>query len=496
MDLDHLLLLGSAVILVAIVSSRIGASLGLPSLLLFLGLGMALGDSGLGIPFSDASLAHSLGFAALVLILAEGGLTTRWVEIKSAIPVAGLLATVGIGVSVACCVVFAHLILGLDVWTAVLLGAVCSPTDSAAVFSVLRKVPLPSRLRSMLEAESGLNDAPTVLLVTAASAYAAGKAGGGLGHFISLVAFELAGGLFVGVVLGWFGVKLLRNIALPSSGLYPLAALVWSVFAYAAGVALHTSGFAAVYVCAVMLGNGGLPHRQATRSFVEGIGWIAQIGLFVMLGMLATPSRITVSAVIGALLFGLFLTFIARPLSVVVCAAGFRVPWREQAFLSWAGLRGAVPIILATVPLVDRVPHAEKLFDVVLVFVVVFTLIQAPTLPWLAGRLGLIDGGATDVEVEVAPMERIGAELVQVKIPDESQLASVEIRELRLPRDVVVALIIRGDQTFAPDEATVLRTGDELLIVTPATDRVRVEKRLREVGQGGRLARWRSAYAR
>lgn len=491
MDLDHLLLVGSAVVLVAIVSSRIGARLGLPSLLLFLGLGMALGDAGLGIHFSDAGLAHSLGFAALVLILAEGGLTTRWVEIRGAVPVAGLLATVGIGVSVVLCSVFAHFVLGLDPWIAVLLGAVCSPTDSAAVFSVLRRVPLPARLRSILEAESGLNDAPTVLLVTAASAYAAGTGHGGPLDFMALVAFELAGGLILGVVMGFFGVRLLRDIALPSSGLYPLAALVWSVLAYAVGVALHASGFAAVYVCAVMLGNGRLPHRQATRSFVEGIGWIAQIGLFVMLGLLASPRRISATTVVAGVVFGVFLTLVARPISVWVCAAWFRVPLREQLFLSWAGLRGAVPIILATVPLVDRVPQGEAVFDMVLVFVVVFTVVQAPTLPWVARRLGVLDEGPTDVEVEVAPLERIQAELVQVRIPLESQLAGVEVAELRLPRNTVVSLLIRDGESFVPEPRTVLRQGDEMLVVTPSRHRIQVEERLRDVGQGGRLARWR-----
>lgn len=491
MELDHLLLIGSAVVLVAIVSSRIGASLGLPSLLLFLGLGMALGDAGAGIRFTDAGLAHSLGFAALVLILAEGGLTTRWVEIRGAVPVAGLLATLGIAVSVVLCFGFAHLVLGLDPWIAVLLGAVCSPTDSAAVFSVLRRVPLPPRIRSTLEAESGLNDAPTVLLVTAASAYAAGTGHGGAIDFVAKVGFELAGGLILGVVMGFFGVKLLRNIALPSSGLYPLAALVWSVLAYAVGVALHTSGFAAVYVCAVMLGNGRLPHRQATRSFVEGIGWIAQIGLFVMLGLLASPGRIGLRTVAYAVLFGVFLTLVARPLSVWACAVWFRTPWREQVFLSWAGLRGAVPIILATVPLVDRVPQGEEVFDLVLVFVVVFTVVQAPTLPWLARRLGVFDEGPTDVEVEVAPLERIRAELVQVRIPAQSQLAGVEVAELRLPRSSVVSLVIREGESFVPEPRTLLRQGDEMLVVTPSSDRLQVEQRLREVGQGGRLARWR-----
>lgn len=492
MALDTWLLIGSGVVLVAIISSRIGARFGLPSLLLFLGLGMLIELSGIFPSYNDAGLSHSLGFAALVLILAEGGLTTRWVEIRGAIPVGGLLATLGIAVSVGVMWAFGTFVLGLDPWLAALLGAVCSPTDSAAVFSVLRKVPLPVRLRSTLEAESGLNDAPTVLLVAELSRIASGGGSdGGLLGFLALVGFELVAGVFIGIVLGWFGVKLLRNIALPSSGLYPIAALGWAILAYGVGTASHASGFAAVYVCAVLLGNGKLPHRAATRSFAEGIGWVAQIGLFVMLGLLSEPRRITGYAVLIAIASGLVLTLVARPLSVLACAIWFKVPLREQAFLSWAGLNGAVPIILATVPMAAKVPGAEMLFDIVLVIVVVFTLLQAPTLPLAARLLRVVDHGPTDVEVEAAPMERIDAELLQIRIPEGSKLNAVEVQELRLPRDTVVSLVIRDGTPFAPTGQTSLHIGDELLIVTPTRFRVQVEERLREVGQYGRLARWR-----
>lgn len=491
MNLESVMLLGAAVILIAILAARIGSGLGLPSLLLFLAVGRLLGESGLGVQLSDPELAHALGFGALVLILAEGGLTTRWVEIKGAIPTAGLLATFGIAVSVGLMALFGYFVLGMDVYLAILLGAVCSPTDSAAVFSVLRKVPLPARVRSMLEAESGLNDAPTVLLVTAVSALSTGASHQSPLALLAMIGFELIGGLFFGIALGWIGVIVMRNIALPSSGLYPLAAVVWCVLAYGVSAQVHTSGFAAVYVCGVMLGNGRLPHRQATRSFIEGIGWIAQIGLFVMLGLLTTSSRLTWQEVGVAVAAGLFLTLIVRPASVLACATWFRIPLVEQAFLSWAGLRGAVPIILATIPLAYHVDRAGTLFDEVLIFVVVFTLLQAPTLPWVAGRLGLVRGEATDVEVEAAPLEQLKADLLQVRVPAGSKLVNVEISELRLPKDTVVSLIIRDEKPFAPHGRTKLHTADELLIVTPAASRSQVEERLHEVGRSGRLARWR-----
>lgn len=490
MQLDQVMLLGSLVLLVSIGAARLGTRFGLPSLLIFLGLGVVVGQ--VVLPFNDAALAHSLGFAALVIILGEGGFTTKWAEIKGALPGAVLLATVGVGISVAVVAAFAHFVIGLDPATAVLLGAITSPTDAAAVFSVLRRVPLPSRLRATIEAESGFNDAPIVLLVATATEWAlGGGVEGGPVAMVALIAAELVGGVLVGVGLGQLGVWVLRRIALPASGLYPLAAMGWAVLAYGLGSVLHVSGFAAVYVTALVLGNGKLPHRHATRSFAEGIGWIAQIGLFVMLGMLAEPFRITGASALAGLTAGLVLTFVARPLSVFVCVSWFKVPWREQLFISWSGLRGAVPIIMATVPLAAGVPGAATLFDVVFVFVVVFTLLQAPTLPWVARKLKVSTGeDATDVEIEFAPLDTIAADMMQVHVPDGSRLHGVTIRELRLPKNSVVSLIVRGGEPFPVGPDRIIRMGDDLLIVTNGEDRKKVEGRLRSISSGGRLARW------
>ena len=483
-----MLLASAAMLLAALGAARLSTSLGLPSLLLFLLLGVGVG---LWVDFDDAALAHDLGFAALVLILAEGGLTTRWKEIRPYIGLAGLLASVGILVSIAAMTAFSHFVLGLDVATSLLLGAITAPTDSAAVFSVLRRVPLPSRLRAILEAESGLNDAPVVLLVTAATAWALGERTEGPGVILGMVVVELAGGLLLGVVIGWVGARVLKRIALPASGLYPLGAMGWALFAYGTGVWVHVSGFAAVYVCAVVLGNSDLPHRNATKSFAEGVGWVAQIGLFVMLGLVAHPERFTPTVLVTGVLAGLFLTVVARPLSVFVCSVWFRMPWREQAFLSWAGLRGAVPIIMATVPLASPLPQARDLFDLVFVFVVVYTTLQAPSLGRVARWLGVTTGDdSVDIEVEVAPLDKIQADFMQIKVPTGSQLHGVTIVELRLPPSTVVSLIIREGRPFAPGATDVIRAGDELLMVVPSKLRDRVENRLKQVGKGGRLSKW------
>jgi len=485
--LNQALLAGCGVLLVAILAVRGSVRVGLPSLLLYLLIGVGLGDAGLGVQFSDAELANALGFAALVVILAEGGLTTSWRDLRPVVRIGGSLATIGVAVSVGVMAVVAHLVFGMSWELAVLLGAVTSPTDAAAVFSVLRRVPLPHRITSTLEAESGLNDAPTVVLVTLVSA------GGhhGVAGFAGQVVWELAAGLVLGFAIGYAGAWLMRRAALPASGLYPLAVLSLTVFAYASSAMLHGSGFAAVYVAALVLGNSELPHRAATRSFAEGMAWLAQIGLFVMLGLLVSPGRITWEHVGLAVAAGLVLTFVARPLSVVASAVVQPMPWPELAFVSWAGLRGAVPIVLATIPLSEHVEGATRLFDIVFVMVVIYTLLTAPTLPRVARVLKVARRSEPrDLEVEAAPLERIAADLLMVTISPRSLMHGVEVGELRLPTGASVSLIVRDGNTLVPQERTVLRHGDELLVVAPRKSREHTERRLRAVSLRGRLAQW------
>ncbi|KQP65381.1 MULTISPECIES: potassium/proton antiporter [Nocardioides] len=490
-QLDQFVLVGSAVTLLAILAVRISSRAGLPSLLFYLLMGVALGEAGLGIGFEDAELAHALGFAALAVILAEGGLTTSWREARPVMRLGLSLATVGVAVSVAVVAVGAHYVLGLPWELAVLLGAVCSPTDAAAVFSVLRVVPLPRRLTGTLEAESGLNDAPTVVLVTLISTGAVGE------HpplvVLAIIVFELAVGVALGLAAGFGGAWTMRRAALPSSGLYPLAVLCLTFLAYGGATALHGSGFAAVYVAALVLGNSELPHRAATRSFAEGVAWLAQIGLFVMLGLLLSPGRIDAATVGLAVVAGLLLTFVARPLSVAVSALAQPMPPRQLAFLSWAGLRGAVPIVLMTIPLSEGVEGAERLFDIVFVMVVLYTLLTGPTLPWVARVLRVARRSEPrDLELEAAPLERVAADLLQITISPVSRLHGVEVGELRLPVGVSVSMVIRDGRTLVPDPRTVLRRGDDLLVVTPRKQRELTEERLRLVSASGRLARWSS----
>ncbi|WAP57864.1 potassium/proton antiporter [Streptomyces sp. S465] len=484
--LNELLLICSLVLLVAVAAVRVSSRSGLPTLLIYLGMGVAIGTDGIGVTFNDAALTQNIGYAALVVILAEGGLGTKWSEIKPALPTAAVLSTAGVAVSVGVTAAAAHYVVGLGWQQALIIGAVVSSTDAAAVFSVLRTVPLPKRLTGVLEAESGFNDAPVVILVVAFSSQGPMESWYAL---VGTIALELAIGAAAGLAIGWLGAYGLRHVALPASGLYPIAVVAIAVTAYAGGALAHGSGFLSVYLATLLMGNARLPHWPATRGFAEGLGWIAQIGMFILLGLLVTPHELG-DDIWPALAVGLVLTVVARPVSVLVSTAPFRMPWREKALLSWAGLRGAVPIVLATIPMVNDVPGSRRIFNIVFVLVIVYTLVQGPTLPWLAPRLRLEEAEPADLGIESAPLERLRGHLLSVSIPQASKMHGVEIGELRLPPGSAVTLVVRDGTSFVPLPSTVLRRGDELLVV--ATDPVRdaAERRLRAVARGGKLAGW------
>ena len=490
-ELPTLLLVGAAVLVVCVAAVRLTARSGLPALLLYLGVGLLIGEAGLGIEFDSANLAQILGYSALVLILTEGGLTTRWSSIRSSVIPAFALSTVGVLVSVAVVGTVLAVGLGMDWGLALLVGAILSSTDAAAVFSVLRKVPLPRRLTGMLEAESGFNDAPVVILVVTLSTRLADPSHAEPWWQLGLLAaLELTAGALIGLAVGYLGGRLIRGTAIGSSGLFAIGVIGVSVLAYGTAASVHTSGFIACYVASLVLGNMRLPHRTAVSGFAEAVGWLAQIGLFVMLGLVVSPSGF-LEQVPLALLLGLVLLLLARPISVIVSLTPFRIGWRDQAFLSWAGLRGAVPIVLATVPITAQAPNTSWILDLVFVLVVAFTLLQAPTLPFMARALKVTETGhATDLGVESQPLETLGADLLDVQVSEESRLHGVEIFELRLPKGANVTLIVRDSSSFVPTPRTPLRAGDQLLIVTTAEVRDKVERRIRSVSRYGRLAGW------
>jgi potassium/hydrogen antiporter len=489
-SLEVLIGAAATVVLLGVLAVRASVRLGLPSLLLYLAIGILLGESVLGIQFSDAGLTEAAGLGALVLILTEGGLTTRWAAVRPALGVGIALSTVAVVVSIGVVGAALHLILDLDWRTAFLWGAVLSSTDAAAVFSVLRGTGVSQRLGGVLELESGMNDAPVVLAVVL-------LASDDPITWLTplLVLYELGLGAVIGYGLGVAGAWAVRRAALPATGLYPLATLAVCLLAYSAGQLAHASGLLATYVAALVLGNSNLPHRSDVLSFAEGLGWLAQIGLFVLLGLYASPPRL-LDAVVPALIAGTVLLLVARPLSVIAAAAPFRVPWREQAFLSWSGLRGAVPIVLALIALQEGAPNAQALVDLVFVLVVVLTLLQGTTLPFVARRLGVIASEPQELGVDAAPLGELGADLLQVRVPPGSRLRGVYLRELRLPRGAMVSLVVRDEEAFTPGPDTRLREGDQLLVVTTAQAREAAEQRIRAIDRAGRLARWHGESGR
>ncbi len=483
------LLIGAVIVLVSILGVRLAGRLGVPGLLLYLLLGLALGSVFPALHLQDAQLATVLGYSALVLILAQGGLTTRVSALRPVLWPAIVLASVGVAVSIA--VVAAPLIWFMDVpvQIALLLGAVLAATDAAAVFSVMRRIHLSVRVRTLLEAEAGFNDAPVVVIVSVIAS----------GSFLNtpwwqlpfIVAAELVGGVIVGIAVGYLSRWLLPRLALPAVGLYPIAALALLVAAYGAASVIHASGFMAVYLAAVLMGSAArLPHRRSIIGFADGLAWVAEIGLFVMLGALADVEKLP-EAIPLAIVCAVVLVVLARPLAVIVSLVPFRWPWRSVAFASVAGLRGAVPIVFAAIPLAAGIDDAHLVFDVTLLVVLALLLLQSPVLAPLGRRLGVVlPTEPYELDVESAPLDGMGAHVLGVEVPEGSGFVGTFVMEIGLPDGAVVALVVRGDRAIAPDVHTRVRAGDQLLIVTTEDARVATEERVRSVSRGGRLVRW------
>jgi cell volume regulation protein A len=505
MDADQaaqLTLVLAVIILAAVGGIRVAARFGLPGLLFYLGLGLLLSDEGIGgVEFDDAALATALGYAGLVVILAEGGLTTRPATVRPVIVPAAILASAGVAISIVIVAAPLYWVAGLDLRVAILIAAVLAPTDAAAVFTVARGLRLPARLQTLLEAESGLNDAPVVVLVVLLST----TVGSDLSAWLVpvIVVAELVGGLAVGGLVGLLARWALPRLALPAAGLYPVAVVALFMLSYGLAVVLHTSGFAAVYITALVLAASPLPHRRSVIGFVEGLAWAVQIGLFIMLGLLVVPDRL-LEALGIAVIAGVVLLVVARPVSVLACLVPFQrpgwlarrsgttpMPWQWAAFASWAGLRGAVPIVFATIPLGALGSDGELIFDVTMLLVVALTLVQSPTMPMLARRLGLVRTDQVgELSVEAAPLDTMRASLLDLDIPAGSNLAGTYISELPLPEGAVVSLVVRSGHSIAPDRHTRIKAGDRLLIVVTQSAQAATEQALRSVSRGGRLAGW------
>ncbi len=463
------LLLGASVLL-----SRASQRIGVPIALLFLLVGMLAGGEGIGrIAFDDYGLAFRLGSLALSLILFDGGLNTPLREVRSAWAPAGLLATVGVALTGALMAALARL-WGLSWPEALLLGAVVSSTDAASVFAVLRGsgLSLKRRVGVTLEVESGLNDPVAVILTTALS-YNLLHPGVMQGWRVGAdVLLQLALGAAAGWAIGMAGRHLLGRLRLVSGGLYPAFTLALALLAFGVATLIHGSGFLSVYLAGLVLGNGPLPYRPALLRVHDALAWLAQIGMFLVLGLLVFPSRLAAVAAPGVGL-ALLLAVVVRPLVAAACLAPFRYGWRESLYIGWVGLRGAVPVVLATFPVLLAAPGAERLFHLVFFIVVANALVPGATVSWVTRRLGLqaAQTPAPQAVLAIESRQQLRGDLLSFYVDEALVVAGVPLEELDFPEGSSVMLVVRGDQLLPAKGSTVLQPGDHVYIVAQPEDR-------------------------
>jgi cell volume regulation protein A len=462
-------------LLASAVASRTSGRLGVPVALLFLALGVIAGD--LGVPrLGHPTLAFRVGTVALVLILFDGGLATPLESVRRVLAPAATLATAGVAITAVLGALGATA-LGTPWLEALLFGAIVSSTDAAAVFSVLRgaRIQLRRRVAHVLEVESGLNDPMAVILTLALTAALA--TGRPLGREVPLeIVAQLAAGLVVGAAVGQGGRFLLQRARLPAGGLYAVLTLALAFVAFGAATVLHGSGFLAVYVAGVLLGRGPLPYRSVLERVHDALAWFAQVSMFLLFGLLADPSRL-VSVALPGLALALFLTFLARPVAVVLCLAPFRFSLRETAFVSWVGLRGAVPLILAIYPVLAGVPGAARTFDLVFFVVVVSTLVQALPIRALARRLDLGGTAAPPARavLEIVSRETLSGEVLSFYVEPASAVAGSPLSELPFPEGTTVMLIVRGHELVAPRGTTELAPGDHVYVFARPEEKALVQ---------------------
>ena len=473
----ELILIAGVLLAAGIAGALLAERVRIPGLLLFLGLGMLAGSEGIGgIDFSNAELARTLGTIALVLILFEGGVTSGWPEIRPVLGTAASLATIGTLATALIAGCAAKLIFGFTLLEGLIVGAAIAATDSAAIFAVLRNSTLKKRLARSLEGESGMNDPVALLLVIGFIEWIQ-KPEFGAADMAGLLALKLAVGIVVGIALGRLASWVLARVELPSDGLYPVATIALAGLAYGVSELIHGSGLLAVYLTALEVGSANLPARRIVVTFHEGVGWIAQIALFILLGLLVFPATLDDVALKGLALSAV-LIFLARPVATFLATAITPFDVREKLMLGWAGLRGATPIWLATFPVVAGVRSGEEEFAIVFFVVVTSTLVQGASFEPLAKRLGLTtdEPALPQRLLESGRIQQMGGDVIAFRLPEGAAAAGHPVRELELPREALVNVIVRDGHAIPPRGSTVLQEGDELHILVRGELRPEVEE--------------------
>lgn len=466
--IDKIILLAAVLILVGIISSKLSARLGLPVLVFFLLIGMLAGEHGIGgIVFDNAGGAHALGSLALALILFDGGLQTPVSSIRMVWKPSALLATLGVLVTAAITGLVAWKVLNFSLLEGLLLGAIVGSTDAAAVFSLLRNagIHINKRLKSTLEIESASNDPMAIFLTVGLLEILVNGMKPGIG-LLQLFFQQMGVGALAGLGVGWASIKLINRIQLVASGLYPVLVAACGLFAFGLAANLGGSGFLAVFLAGVVIGNSRFVFQRSTFLFHDGLAWLSQITMFVVLGLLVNPVSLF-DVWREGLLIAIALIFVARPVAVIPILKPFGFNSREVALVSWVGLRGSVPIILAIFPLVFGLEGADLIFNAVFFVVLISAVLQGSTLPLVARYLGLTEmpPAAPAATLEITALGDVDADIVEYTLGDHPRASGRRLSQMAMPEGAVVAMIIRDSKVIPPRGSTELRAGDHLFVV-------------------------------
>ncbi len=473
MPIENILLWVAVLVFVSVVSSKLSDKFGIPILLLFLAIGMLAGSEGIGgIYFDDAKLAKSIGVVALIFIIFSGGLDTNWKDTKSVILPGAILSTAGVLMTAIITGFFAVHILKFSLLEGMLLGSIVSSTDAAAVFSVLRskRISLKQPLKPLLEFESGSND-PMAIFLTVGFISILTVENMGIAALIPRFMLDMSVGALIGYLMAKFIVFFINRLKLGYEGLYPVIMISLVLLTYVIAVFLKGNGILAVYLAGLMLGKAEFPNKKMIMRFHDGLAWLAQIVMFVTLGLLVFPSHIV--PLIGA---GFFLTFllmvVARPVSVLLCLLPFNMNMRKKVMVAWVGLRGSVPIILATFPFMAGIPQADTIFNIVFFVVIASVFIQGTSIPFLSKILKLDVPLAYKMSypIEFEKTADIDAELIDVVVPFDSEVVGKRISDLDIPKKCLIVLICRGGKFVIPSGSMIIQSGDVLQVLASKAD--------------------------
>lgn len=479
--IELILTILSVLLLLSIFASKVSDRAGVPALLLFLAIGMLAGSEGLGgIYFDNALVAQYIGVIALAIILFSGGLDTQWQDIRPVLFPGISLSLLGVMLTALVVAISSQYLLGFSLLGGLLLGAVVSSTDAAAVFSILRSrgVSLKGRLRPLLELESGSND-PMAVFLTVSFIQLLVNPDFPSYQLIPQFFIQMGVGTLMGISVGLLAIQVLNRIRLGYEGLYPVLVIAIVLFTYGLTGYLRGSGFLAVYLAGMVLGNAEFIHRRSLLRFFDGLTWLMQIAMFLTLGLLVFPSRLVAVAIPG-LLIAAILIFAARPAAVFISLIPIRMSLAEKTMVAWVGLRGAAPIILATFPLLAGVPEAESLFNLVFFIVLTSVLLQGPLIPFVARWLG-VDAPAIEKRgdpIEPGPTGMYRRQLRELTVPPGSPFVGKLIVELRLPAEFLVILINRENDYTIASGSTQILPNDRLLVISDDAAFQQVQARL------------------